>query len=235
MRDNLGPPYAELERGSADAREVASGVAGVLRIGIYSRVSCGPHWLSIVRTFKTRHPGYDVEIIDTSFGRNYLAALRGNEVDVLATRLPLSDDDMTVGPILSSEPRVLLVAQDDPLAERDSVPVEDFAGRAIGDAPSFPRELMDAFFPPSSPSGRAFPRITVRSFEELLMLVAAGKNVHPTVASFPNHCALHGIAHVPISDLPPSETAIVWLSTNRSEISRAFAQAAADVLGPRDQ
>ena len=67
------------------------------------------------------------------------------------------------------------------------------------------------------------------------MLVAAGKNVHPTVASFPNHCALHGIAHVPISDLPPSETAIVWLSTNRSEISRAFAQAAADVLGPRDQ
>jgi hypothetical protein len=47
--------------------------------------------------------------------------------------------------------------------------------------------------------------------------------------------ALHGIAHVPISDLPPSETAIVWLSTNRSEISRAFAQAAADVLGPRDQ
>jgi hypothetical protein len=56
VRDNLGPPYAELEPGSADAREVASGVAGVLRIGIYSRVSCGPHWLSIVRTFKTRHP-----------------------------------------------------------------------------------------------------------------------------------------------------------------------------------
>lgn len=73
--------------------------------------------------------------------------------------------------------------------------VEDFAGRAIGDAPSVPRELMDAFFPPSSPSGRAFRRITVRSFEELLMLVAAGQIVHPTVASFPNHYALDGIAH----------------------------------------
>jgi hypothetical protein len=54
-------------------------------------------------------------------------------------------------------------------------------------------------------------------------------------SELPNHYALDGIAHVPISDLPPSETAIVWLSTNRSEIAHAFAQVAADVLGPGGQ
>ncbi len=140
-----------------------------------------------------------------------------------------------MGPVLSREPRVLLIAEDDSLAKRHSVSVEDFAGRPIPDAPNFPRELMDVFFPPSSPSGRTFPRIMVRSFEELLMLVAAGQAVHPTVESFPNHYALDGIAHVPISDLPPSGTAIVWLSANHSERIHAFAQAAADVLGSRSR
>lgn len=62
------------------------------------------------------------------------------------------------------------------------------------------------------------------------MHVAAGRIVHPTVESFPSHYSLDRIAHVPISNLPPSETAIGWLSTQHSERAHAFAQATADVL-----
>jgi DNA-binding transcriptional LysR family regulator len=231
LRDNVAGPYAQLQHGLADAREAAVGVAGTLRIGIYSRLSCGPQWLQIVRTFKTRHPGCAIEIVDTKFEQNYLDVLRRGEVDMLATRLPLSDGDITVGPILSREPRVLLVAKDDPLAQRQSVLVEDFAGRAIPDAPGFPREMMESFFPRASPSGRIFPRITVRSFEEGVMLVATGQMVHPTVASFLQHYSHDAIAAVPISDLTPSETALAWAADNRSAKIAAFAQAAADTVG----
>jgi DNA-binding transcriptional LysR family regulator len=233
LRQNLAHPYAALEHAFIDAREVATGVAGTLRIGIYARLSCGPHWLEIIRTFKTRHPGCAVEIIDTKFERNYLDVLRNGEVDMLATRLPLSDTDMTVGPVLSHEPRVLLVAKDDPLAQRESVCVEDCADRAVSDAPAFPREMIDAWFPPATPSGRTFRRINIRSFEDCLLLVAAGELVHPTVANFLDSYIHAGVIAVPISDLPPSETGLIWLSANRSPKIAAFARAAADTLNQR--
>jgi DNA-binding transcriptional LysR family regulator len=228
---DLTPAYRELERVLRETRESATGVAGPLRIGIYARVSCGPHWPAIVRTFTARHPGCEIEMIDTKFDRNYLDVPRHAEVDMLATRLPLSDADMTVGPILSREPRVLLVAKDDVLAARDSVRLEDFADRAIPDNPAMPREMMDAFFPPLALSGRKIRRITIRSFEEGMLLVAAGRMVHPTVASYLSYYMDQGVVSVPIADLPPSETALVWLTAKHSPKVQAFAHAAADVLG----
>lgn len=90
--------------------------------------------------------------------------------------------------------------------------------------------MMDAFFPPISPSGRRLRRIDLRSFEEGLLLVAAGEMVHPTIASFLNYYVHDGVVAVPISDLPPSETALVWMTAKHSAKIDAFAHAAADVL-----
>jgi DNA-binding transcriptional LysR family regulator len=230
LRDNLAQPYELLERGFSDAHAVATGVAGTLRIGIYARVNCGSHWLQIEHTFRARHPDCAVEIIDTKFDSNYLDLLRQGEVDLLAIRLPVSDADMTVGPILSREPRVLLIAKDDPLAEQESVSIEDCADRTVSDAPAYPREMIDAWCPPVTPSGRKLRRSSIRSFEDALLLVAAGELVHPTVASFRNYYIHEGVVAVPIRDLPRSETALVWLTENRSPKIAAFARAAADVL-----
>jgi DNA-binding transcriptional LysR family regulator len=235
LRDNLVQPYTQLERGFRDARDVAIGVAGVLRVGMYMRLSGGPHWQKILRTFTLHHPDCAVQIIDTKFDRNYLDALRQGEVDLLATRLPLTDPDVTVGPILSHEERVLLVTKEDPVAKRRSVCLEDVAGRPIADAPAWPREMIDSFFPPATPSGRRFPRIQLRSTEEMVMLVAAGQLVHPTVASFLDYYSDDTIVAVPIRDLPPSETALVWMRANRSAKVQAFAQAAVEVLTPANQ
>ena len=71
---------------------------------------------------------------------------------MLAIRLPLSDADITVGPVLSREPRVLAIAAGDGLAQRSSVSIEDFADRVVTDVPAFPREMMDAFVPPTTPT-----------------------------------------------------------------------------------
>jgi DNA-binding transcriptional LysR family regulator len=230
LRENVARPYELLQQGFSDAHAVATGVAGTLRIGMYARVNCGAHWLEIEREFRARHPDCAIEIIDTKFDSNYLDLLRNGEVDLLAVRLPVSDADMTVGPILSREARVLLVAKGDPLAERESVSVEDCADRTVSDAPAYPREMMDAWFPPVTPSGRRFRRTSIRSFEDTLLLVAAGKLVHPTVASFLDYYVHEGVVAVALRDLPPSETGLVWLTENRSPKIAAFVRAAAYVL-----
>ncbi len=80
------------------------------------------------------------------------------------------------------------------------------------------------------PSGRKIRRIKLNTTEEALLLIAAGQMAHPTVASFPTYYADNSIVSIPITDLPPSETALVWLTADRSPKIQAFARAAADVL-----
>lgn len=66
----------------------------------------------------------------------------------------------------------------------------------------------------------------------MLIAIAAGKQVHPTVPSFLEYHAHPGVVGIPISGLPPSRTALVWLKASRSAKVQAFARAAGDVLSP---
>jgi len=223
-------PYRELRDALARVRQLANVVAGTLRIGMYVPINSGRHMAKIIRTFTAGHPGSGVELVDTGFQRDDLEWLKAGDVDMLATRLPATDPDVIVGPLLSREQRVLVVSKDDPLAEQESVCVEDFADRLVADTPAFRREMMDAFIPPRAPSGRRLRRVTTRSPEDLLLRIAIGEQVHPTVASMLAYFSHPEITSVPISDLPPSETALVWLSATRSTMIHGFARAAADVL-----
>ena len=67
------------------------------------------------------------------------------------------------------------------------------------------------------------------------MNIALGLQVHPTVPSFIERHDDPGVTSVPIRDLPPSETTLVWLTTNRSQKTSAFARAADDVLAAQRQ
>jgi DNA-binding transcriptional LysR family regulator len=227
----LEPAYQQLQEVLEETRQAAVGVTGTLRIAMYTESLAGRHLLSIIRAFESRHAAADVSLLITGLDRNYLDVLRHGEADMLATRLPLSDPDITVGPVISSEPRVLLVAKRDPLARRRLVTLEDFADRAVSNAPPFPREMMDAFIPPVTPSGRRYRRIVNRNIEEMLLSIAAGRQVHLTVPYFLEHHAHPDVTSVPIDGLPPSQTALAWLTANRSPAIWVFARAAAEVLG----
>jgi DNA-binding transcriptional LysR family regulator len=231
LRAGLEPAYRQVLRALEETHQAAVGVAGTLRVGMYTESLGGPHLLRIVRAFEDRHAGASVALVVTGLARNYLDILRQREVDLLATRLPVSDPDIEVGPVLSREPRVLLVARDDRLARREAVTLEDFADYPVSDNPVFPREMMDALIPPVTPAGRVYRRVTNRNLEEMMIAIAAGKQVHPTVPSFLEHYAHPGVAGIPISDLPPSLTALVWLKDGNSPKIQAFARAAGDVLG----
>jgi DNA-binding transcriptional LysR family regulator len=230
LLSEVAHPYRELHEALARARHAASDVMGALRIGLYSLLSGGPYMADIVKTFKARHPKCEVDLINIGYDRSYLDVLRSGQVDVLATRLPLSSCLITIGPVLSREDRVVLVATDDPLARRDGVSYEDLVDYAVSDVPAFPREVMDAFIPPATPSGRTLRRIPNHSAEDTMMRVALGEQVHPTVRSFLDHHSHPGVTCVPIRDLPPSETALIWLTENGSRKTLALARAAHDVL-----
>jgi len=225
-----GPIYAQLEGALRETHETASGVVGILRLGMYTPINGGPRLTEIVKTFESRHPACRVLVTDTGFARDQLDWLRKDELDVLAMRLPIDESDATIGPVLSSEQRVVALATDHPLAKLKSVGMDDLADYAIADVRTLPRKMMDAFIPPRTPSGKRLRRIKIRTMGESIVRVALGETVHPTVGSLLDHSAHPGVTSVPMSDMPASKTALVWLTAKHSVKVEAFARAAADVL-----
>jgi DNA-binding transcriptional LysR family regulator len=227
------PAFRRVQQAVEETREIATGVAGDVRLGMYTPVNGGPHLTEIVKTFEARHPGSRVIVTDTSSKRDQLAWLRRDDVDLLALRLPVSESDVTIGPRLSREPRVVAVAADHPLAARGSIGLDDLADYPLSDVPTLPIGLKETFVPAHAPSGRELRRTVVQSLPEAIMRVATGEIVHATVPSFIEHYYRQpGVVAVRVRDLPPSENALVWLSSKQSDRIEALARTAADVLQP---
>jgi DNA-binding transcriptional LysR family regulator len=229
LRAGLSPAYEQLRDAYLDVHEMATGVAGPLRLGMYSRANGGPALNEIVKRFHDRHPACHVELIETGFERDQFDWLRHDDADLLAMRLPLDQPDLVIGPILSDEERVVVVAREHPLAGRDHVDYEDLAPYAVPDG-TLPREMMEAFAPSRTPSGRTLRRVRTHGIHEALMRVATGEVVHPTIRPFLDYYPHPDVIAVPIRDLPSSQTALVWLRTNRSQKVTAFADVAREVL-----
>jgi DNA-binding transcriptional LysR family regulator len=136
---DLRPAQDQVDRALASAHDAATGIAGTLRLGMYMPINGGPHLVEIVRAFEAEHPNCKVALIDTGYDRDQVDWLRANDADLLAARLPVSAPDIIVGPILSSEQRILVLSTEHPLAKRDAVCVEDLADYAVSDIPT-PRE-----------------------------------------------------------------------------------------------
>jgi DNA-binding transcriptional LysR family regulator len=203
----------------------ASGqIAGVLRIGMYTPVNAGPSMVAITRAFEERHPACRVEFVDTGLERDPLDWLRRDEVDMLAMRLPLDSPDVVIGPLLSREPRLAVLARNHELAAKPALSIEDLADCTMQVASAMPRNTMDAIVPPVTPAGQPIRREEVRTPSEALMRVAAGQLVYLTVPSFLRHYHHPEVIGLPVTDLPPSPTALVWLAGNESEKLSAFAR-----------
>jgi LysR substrate binding domain len=131
----------------------------------------------------------------------------------MVARLPIDQPDIIVGPVVSREPRFLAVARDHPLAAFGSVSLEDLAEHHVLDLTDLgPKEIGAAYVPEKTPSGRPIKRlpVTVHDFSDLVILIARGRIVQPTVASAVPRFAHPNVVCVPIADMPPSSTALAW-------------------------
>lgn len=229
FRAEAGAAYQQLAVVLQDSRQQAQS----LRLGIFEPCAGGPHLTEITDAFERQH-GCEVHVHEIDHGGDPLGRLRRGDVDILAIRLPIDATDLAVGPTLAVEPRVLAVAAAHRLAGRDRVSIEEVADYPVTECAGVPKPAMEAFVPPRTPGGRPLRRIDrspVKPFE-LASLVARGKIVHPTVPSFATYYGEPGTVYIPIDDLPPLRSALVWRRPAGNARIPEFAQVAESVLPP---
>jgi DNA-binding transcriptional LysR family regulator len=230
LRDQLRPGYEQIQRALSGAADLAKGVSGVLRLCVPTYSMAGPSFTEIARAFQSRYPACRLVVTEEfpgDFGR-----LRQGAYDLMCQRQPISEPDLTIGPRLSLDERILLVHVGHPLAERGHATLEDLGDWTVVSRAGIPARMYDEFFPATTPSGRPVrrgPTITMSS--DVLHLVARGDIVHPTVSSFTTYYRHPDVTHVPLVDTPPTESVLVWLTDRENTAIRAFAAVAAEVVG----
>jgi DNA-binding transcriptional LysR family regulator len=232
LRD-VTPAYeqlaAVLERTNTAARQLE----GTLRLGLVSGPAGGEHLVETIRAFEAQHAECTVEVVQVSWD-DPLEPLRENDVDLMASWLPLKQPGLVVGPVLTSQPRVLALAPNHPLADRDTVDVEELADHQVPRFDNWPKELHEAILPFRTPGGRPIPgtRIPVgqRAFLDISVRVARGELVFPTVASAQPYMGGLDLVFVPIRGMPPLRSALVWRRPARDPKLRAFTRVAREVL-----
>jgi DNA-binding transcriptional LysR family regulator len=230
---DVQPAYEQLtgvlERTNAAARSLE----GTLRLGLLSGPARGPHLVEIIGAFEALHPECKVEVVQTSWDDPF-GPLRQNDVDLMATWIPLEQPDLVVGPILTRQPRVLAVARDHPLAERDSVDVEELADHRVPRFEGWPKELHEAVVPSRTPAGRPIPGSRFRVGEGALLdvpvRIARGEFVFTTVPSAAPHMGGFDLVFVPMTGMPELCSALVWRRPARDPKLREFVGVAREVL-----
>lgn len=222
LRADLLPAYRSLREGMSRARLAAEGKTGVLRVGMLpgNAHDLRPFW----EAFRSRNPQWGLRIRHNPF-LNALGPIRGGDIDVLVAWLPLEEPDLTVGPVIYTEHSVLLVANDDELAEEKSVSIEVFADRGIFQGPEGPDYWGDAFTPFYTPSGRKVERHqpNIANLDDIFLHVSNGDGIHNLGAHVARYNARPDIVYLPIHDWPGLRWALVWRSEAETAMVRALA------------
>ncbi|WTW94052.1 LysR family transcriptional regulator [Streptomycetaceae bacterium NBC_01309] len=227
LRDDLAEGYRLINEGIARASSAAKGLTGLLRLGIMDAMLHEIH--AVTDTFRERHPECRLQIREAQIGDPF-GPLRSGAVDVQLVWLPVEEPDLTVGPVVVTEPLVLAVSSRHHLAKRDTVSLEDLAEGPVFQAVSnIPAYWEEAINPRVTPSGKPIPRgPEVATVHETLANIAAGLGMSPVPAHAPKYFAREDIAYIPIHDAPELRWALVWRSAGEGPLVRAFAQAARD-------
>jgi DNA-binding transcriptional LysR family regulator len=232
----VGPVYAQLTRALETVGRMARSIEGTIRLGVFSGPAGGPRLLEVLSAFHALHPECEVEIVQLRWD-DPLAQLRTGEVDLMVSWLPLDQPDLVVGPTVSRGSRALGVAPDHPLAARDHVTVEDLADFRVPRFDGWPKELHDAWIPATTPSGRSIPYTRIpageRSALEIATRVARGELVHPTATAAAPYLGPFELKFVPIKDLQPFRSALIWRRGASEARVREFIRVARGVLSPR--
>lgn len=149
---------------------------------------------------------------------------------MLITWLPVEEHDLTVGPTLFTDSRVLAVAAGHELAGRPTAPLESLADFAHVNVPDVPASWENGYLPFWTPHGRPIERIqSVASTDELIQLVGTGEIVHAFPAHVTHYWSLSDIRWLPIPDLNTLTYVLVWRPEAESDAIRAFARTVKDL------
>ncbi|WP_079062821.1 LysR family transcriptional regulator [Peterkaempfera griseoplana] len=224
--ERLRPLYEQMTTAYAEAVAHARGVAGTTRLG-FTGAAGGGYAADLVRSVRTHAPECEITLHEVACG-DLLGPLRRGEVDILVARLPIDEPDLTVGPLLGEEQRVLAVALDHPAAQLASVSIEEAARDTVfALATTAPAYWRDYHLPLVTPGGRSLRQgQEVQTCQEILSLVAAGRGVAPLAESVARYYAQPDVVFVPIRDLPTTSVALIWRTAEENARIRAVAACA---------
>lgn len=225
----IAPPFAQLT--AVLERAAMNPLGGTLRIGLWYPNSGGDELLRLIDAFEARHPDCDVQVAPTPPDDPGGPLLRG-ELDLMAQPV-LRDpaDPHVVVATLASEARLLAVARDHPLAGRHEVELEDLGDYLVVAPRILPDDYQEAWIPFRTPSGRPIERHPQRpgTSEELAILVARGRAVHPTVSESSAYFGPPSIVCIPMVGLPPVRRVLLALRGDWNPRLREFIRIAREV------
>ncbi|GAA3214788.1 LysR family transcriptional regulator [Actinocorallia longicatena] len=223
LENDLMPVYATLRDTLERARRSARGIAARLTVGMmpFNGPGLNPLW----EAFRTRHPQYELLLRHTSFADPF-GALRSGAIDILITWLPVEEPDLTVGPTLFTDPRVLAVSATHDLAGLTSAPVEALADYAHIRVPAGkPEAWEDGYLPFRTPRGHTLDRVQpVTHTDEILHLIGTGEIIHPFPAHVTHYWSMRHIRFLPLPDMAPLTYALVWRTETENDLIRALAR-----------
>ncbi|PRX63593.1 LysR family transcriptional regulator [Nonomuraea fuscirosea] len=146
-------------------------------------------------------------------------ALRDGRADLALLMRPFDDRDLDVEPLLT-EPRLLAVAANDPLAAHTGLRVADLAGRVLPDGSPADRE--DSVPPRGGPARNL-------DLAQIFNLIELGDIVWFVPESLARLHPRPGVAYRSVGDLPPLEFALAWPQESRSPAVAAFVRTACAV------
>ncbi|GII28648.1 LysR family transcriptional regulator [Planotetraspora mira] len=243
LHRDLKAGYQLIEEGIEGAKaETRDAVAG-LTVGVI-----GPqaHDLMPVTTaFRARHPECGLTFREVGFIEP-LAPLRAGEVDLQTCWFPADDEglremiasepDLTLGPVVITEPKVLMTADTHPLAQRVSVSMEELGDCVLlgfEGLDSIPDYWVQIHSPTHTPGGRPIPRgPAVGNWEETMARVTGRTVCLVSAEALRYYPRRPGISFVPIHDAPRARWGLVWRTDRETPMARAYVRAVQDI-GPR--
>ncbi|GLW35485.1 LysR family transcriptional regulator [Actinoplanes regularis] len=147
-------------------------------------------------------------------------ALWDGRADVAILPMPFDERGLDFEPLLT-EPRLVALAADDPLAARTGLDLADLAGRVLPDGMAADDETGT---PP--PQGKRPP---CRDLAEIFNLIELGTVVWFPPLSLIRRHRRPGITYRPVHDLRPSTLTVAWPQSSHSSAVAAFVRVAAEV------
>ncbi|WP_433361405.1 LysR family transcriptional regulator [Streptosporangium sp. CA-115845] len=213
--DDLRPAYAQVQAAIAIATAAGQGITGRLELG-YMSAAVAQIVLPLADAFRDRMPGCQVAIRETALA-DLFGPLRRAEVDLSVLPLPADEPDLTVGPVLLSEPAMLAVPREHPLACRPHVSHDDLAGETVFFADDLPGYWIDHHLPV-----RDRTILTVPGFQEILAYVTSGHGVAIVGTQTERLYPRPGLTCVPIAGGTRFDYALLWRTDRLNAVADAF-------------
>ncbi|MRH93216.1 LysR family transcriptional regulator [Nocardia sp. SYP-A9097] len=200
----LRPAWDRISTAVRHTIDTGRGRGGTLEIA-FTAAATSQLLTRAAELFRERLPDCAVRIREAQPAQ-VIPWLRDGEIDMALGMLPVHDPDVTAGPPLVTEARVLAVPANHRLAQRRSVTLADVS----------PTTLLT--------SGA--------TTTELLTQVGAGQGVLPIGAHAQRYHARPDVAYIPLRDTPSIQWALLWRTGNDTLRIREFASAATTAAEP---